>query len=469
MAAKLELTVSQLNEYVRRMFQMDPMLRAIELKGEISNLKFHQSGALFFTMKDENAAISCVMYADEAENLQAMPFEGMRATASGSVALYARGGQYQFVVKQLHAQGVGVLYERLQMLKEKLGREGLFAPERKRALPRYPDTVGVVSSPTGAVIHDILNVSLRRNPNAHILLCPVRVQGVGADEEVAAGIRMLERLEHVSVIIVARGGGSMEDLWTFNEESVVRAVAMCKKPVVSAVGHETDVTLCDLAADLRVPTPSAAADDVAASVEAMRESLKEGAEACVEARRNALILAQTKLNANRPDLRVVRQAERLEAQTQTLLRAMREQIQKRQGALDARQAALELLSPYAALKRGYAIVQKEGGAVAKAALLRTGDEVSIRFADGVIRARVWRKSMARKQTFEAGMSELEALTERLAEGDMTLDETIKTYEKGMALAAHLKQQLADCSRRIEQIDPETAEITPLEEKNNGLS
>ena len=378
MAAKLELTVSQLNEYVRRMFQMDPMLRAIELKGEISNLKFHQSGALFFTMKDENAAISCVMYADEAENLQAMPFEGMRATASGSVALYARGGQYQFVVKRLHAQGVGVLYERLQMLKEKLGREGLFAPERKRALPRYPDTVGVVSSPTGAVIHDILNVSLRRN-----LLCPVRVQGVGADEEVAAGIRMLERLEHVSVIIVARGGGSMEDLWTFNEESVVRAVAMCKKPVVSAVGHETDVTLCDLAADLRVPTPSAAAecvtpiwDDVAASVEAMRESLKKSAEACVEARRNALILAQTK---------------RLEAQTQTLLRAMREQMQKRQGALDARQAALELLSPYAALKRGYAIVQKEGGAVAKAALLRTGDEVSIRFADGVIHAEVLSK------------------------------------------------------------------------------
>ena len=383
MAAKLELTVSQRNEYVRRMFQMDPMLRAIELKGEISNLKFHQSGALFFTMKDENAAISCVMYADETENLQAMPFEGMRATASGSVALYARGGQYQFVVKRLHAQGVGVLYERLQMLKEKLGREGLFAPERKRALPRYPDTVGVVSSPTGAVIHDILNVSLRRNPNARILLCPVRVQGVG-------------RLEHVSVIIVARGGGSMEDLWTFNEESVVRAVAMCKKPVVSAVGHETDVTLCDLAADFRVPTPSAAAecvmpiwDDVAASVKAMRESLKESAEACVEARRNALILAQTKLNANRPDLQVARQAERLEAQTQTLLRAMREQMQKRQGALDARQAALELLSPYAALKRGYAIVQKEGGAVAKAALLQTGDEVSIRFADGVVRARVW--------------------------------------------------------------------------------
>ena len=262
MAAKLELTVSQLNEYVRRMFQMDPMLRAIELKGEISNLKFHQSGALFFTMKDENAAISCVMYASDVDGLQSMPFEGMRAVASGSVALYARSGQYQFVVKHIHAQGIGVLYERLQMLREKLGREGLFEPERKRALPPYPDTIGVVSSPTGAVIHDILNVSLRRNPNAHILLCPVRVQGIGADEEVSAAIRMLEKLDHVSVIIVARGGGSMEDLWTFNEENVVRAVAMSRKPIVSAVGHETDVTLCDLAADLRVPTPSAAAECV---------------------------------------------------------------------------------------------------------------------------------------------------------------------------------------------------------------
>lgn len=209
----------------------------------------------------------------------------MRAVASGSVALYVRGGQCQFVVKRMRAQGVGVLYERLQMLKEKLGREGLFEPERKRALPPYPDTIGVVSSPTGAVIHDILNVSLRRNPDAHILLCPVRVQGIGADEEVVEAIHLLERLEHVSVIIVARGGGSMEDLWTFNEERVVRAVAMCKKPIVSAVGHETDVTLCDLAADLRVPTPSAAAecvvpirDEMLNKIEIMRRQMQESAE-----------------------------------------------------------------------------------------------------------------------------------------------------------------------------------------------
>lgn len=398
MAANLELTVSQLNEYVRRMFQMDPMLRAIELKGEISNLKFHQSGALFFTMKDENASISCVMYSGDVDGLQAMPFEGMRAVARGSVALYVRGGQCQFVVKRMRAQGVGVLYERLQMLKEKLGREGLFEPERKRALPPYPDTIGVVSSPTGAVIHDILNVSLRRNPDAHILLCPVRVQGIGADEEVVEAIHLLERLEHVSVIIVARGGGSMEDLWTFNEERVVRAVAMCKKPIVSAVGHETDVTLCDLAADLRAPTPSAAAecvvpvrDEMLNKIEIMRRQMQESARNAVAERQNALKLAQIKLSANHPSLTIRRQEEQLTQRMDALLRAAERQIQNRQTRLETQTAALELLSPYAALKRGYAIVQNAGRAISKAGGLCVGDEVTVRFADGVIHAEVLSK------------------------------------------------------------------------------
>ena len=227
MAGKLTLTVSQLCEYIRRMLQLDPMLHGVELKGEISNLKFHQTGTIFFTLKDENAAINCVMYASDAARLQAAPFEGMRAVVSGSVGLYVRGGQMQFYASSLRAEGVGVLYERLLALKEKLSREGLFEAQRKRPLPPYPDTVGVVSSPTGAVIHDIMNVSLRRDPQARILLCPVRVQGIGAADEVVQAIRLLEKIDSVSVIIVARGGGSMEDLWTFNEESVVRAVAAC--------------------------------------------------------------------------------------------------------------------------------------------------------------------------------------------------------------------------------------------------
>ena len=321
---------------------MDPMLRAIELKGEVSNLKFHQSGALFFTMKDEQAA-------SDAENLQAMPFEGMRAIAVGSVALYARGGQYQFVVKELHTQGIGVLYERLQLLKEKLGRQGLFDSNRKKAIPIYPDTIGVVSSPTGAVIHDILNVSLRRDSCVKILLCPVRVQGIGADDEVARAIELLDQLAHVSVIIVARGGGSMEDLWTFNEERVVRAVASCSKPIISAVGHETDVTLCDLAADLRVPTPSAAAECAVPLREGTIALLARG---CIQKKRHQLTLLQTTLTANRPDRRIEKQKLQLENAKKAFYQAIKKKLEERGRLLEHQKMAMKLLSPYAVLERG---------------------------------------------------------------------------------------------------------------------
>lgn len=377
---------------------MDPVLRAIELKGEISNLKFHQSGALFFTMKDEQAAISCVMYANDAENLQAMPFEGMRVVASGSVALYARGGQYQFVVKALHTQGVGVLYERLQLLKDKLGRQGLFDSERKKRIPAYPDTIGVVSSPTGAVIHDILNVSLRRDPNARILLCPVRVQGIGADAEVARAIELLDQLEHVSVIIVARGGGSMEDLWTFNEERVVRAVAACHKPIVSAVGHETDVTLCDLAADLRTPTPSAAAECVVPLREKTSEWLKNAKRELFESarrqlweRQHKLALLQTQLTANRPDKKIEKQKVQLDDATKAFHQAIRKKLEENKRNLERQKMAMRLLSPYAALERGYAIVQMDGRIV-RASALHTGDSITLRFADGTVAASITREA-----------------------------------------------------------------------------
>lgn len=377
---------------------MDPVLRAIELKGEISNLKFHQSGALFFTMKDEQAAISCVMYANDAENLQAMPFEGMRVVASGSVALYARGGQYQFVVKALHTQGVGVLYERLQLLKDKLGRQGLFDSERKKRIPAYPNTIGVVSSPTGAVIHDILNVSLRRDPNARILLCPVRVQGIGADAEVARAIELLDQLEHVSVIIVARGGGSMEDLWTFNEERVVRAVVACHKPIVSAVGHETDVTLCDLAADLRTPTPSAAAECVVPLREKTSEWLKNAKRELFESarrqlweRQHKLALLQTQLTANRPDKKIEKQKVQLDAATKAFHQAIRKKLEENKRNLERQKMAMRLLSPYAALERGYAIVQMDGRIV-RASALHTGDSITLRFADGTVAASITREA-----------------------------------------------------------------------------
>lgn len=395
MASKLSLTVSQLNEYVRRMFQLDPLLRVIELRGEISNIKYHQTGTLFFSMKDEQASISCVMYAQDVESLQAIPFDGMRAVAAGSVGLYPRSGQYQMLVKTLHAQGVGVLYERLLALKQKLEREGLFDSARKHPLPGFVHTVGVVTSPTGAVIHDILNVSLRRDPCARILLCPVRVQGVGAPEEIARALALLDGMDDVNVIIVARGGGSMEDLWTFNEESVVRAVAACKTPIVSAVGHETDVTLCDLAADLRAPTPSAAAEcvmplrsDWFERLALLKEELKAGAYSAIQARRAALGLAQARFQANQPAKRLEAMRERL-AKTRAQMQAnMCRSLNVQRQRLAQKRRELSLLSPDRVLSRGYAVVLRGGKAVTSVSALNAGEDVILRLADGSAEARI---------------------------------------------------------------------------------
>ena len=386
MAGNLTLSVSQLNEYVRRMLALDPMLARIDLKGEISNLKFHQSGMLFFTMKDDQAAVACAMSGEDAAALQSEPFEGMRAVATGSAGLYARGGRYQFYVRALHPQGVGVLYERLMALKARLAAEGLFDPARKRPIPGFIDTVGVVTSPTGAVIHDILNVSLRRDAQARILLCPVRVQGVGAAQEVADGIRMLSSLPEVSVVIVARGGGSMEDLWTFNEETVVRAVAACKKPVVSAVGHETDV---------RAPTPSAAAEcvvplrsELTAQVAAMRSALHDAVRARLFQERGRLSVLRAQLGAANPRRAVSMQRERLSALKARLHEAAARAMAQRRTALEQKRRELELLSPYAVLARGYAVVRAGGAVVESVASLHPGDEAHIRFRDVETRVRV---------------------------------------------------------------------------------
>lgn len=399
MSGKLTLTVSQLNEYIRRMLQLDPMLHGVRLRGEISNLKFHQTGTLFFTLKDEQAAISCVMYASDAARLQAAPFEGMRAVVTGSVGLYVKGGQMQFYASALEAQGVGVLYERLMQLKTRLAGEGLFAQERKRPLPAYPDTIGVVTSPTGAVIHDIMNVSLRRDPEARILLCPVRVQGIGAADEVVQAIELLERIDSVSVIIVARGGGSMEDLWTFNGEAVVRAVARCKKPVVSAVGHETDVTLCDLAADFRAPTPSAAAEctvavrsEIQEEIAAMKRALAGALSWQLEQKEAKLSVLKARLCAMQPEKKLAQEQRRLTLAKQNLRAAMEHALAMSENRLAQRKRELEMLSPYRVLARGYAIVTKNGTPVRSGAKLAAGDFVNIRFADGAALAQVLDRS-----------------------------------------------------------------------------
>lgn len=391
----MTLSVSQLNEYVRRVVQMDPVLHGLTIKGEISNLKLHQTGTLFFTLKDESAAIGCVMYAQAAQTLSAMPFDGMKATVTGNVGYYTRSGQIQFYADSLQTQGVGVLYERLLALKGKLAAEGIFRSERKHPIPEHIDTIGVVSSPTGAVIHDILNVSLRRDPQSRILLCPVRVQGIGAAEEVARAIELLDRLPNVSVIIVARGGGSIEDLWTFNEETVVRAVAVCETPIVSAVGHETDVTLCDLAADLRAPTPSAAAECVVALRQARLDALEQARKQLGMLARQRIAQEESRINALRaqmialhPRRMLVAETERLAALKAQLLRATQIRLEKEEERLARARKALELLSPYQVLSRGYAIIKCGDHVFTSAAQAQHGDQLSIQMHDGAIHADV---------------------------------------------------------------------------------
>ena len=393
--AGLTLTVSQLGNYVQRSFQSDPLLRDLTVSGEISNLKAYGGGILFFTLKDEQAAVACVMYAEYAEALSVMPFDGMRVLARGSVSLYVKGGRYQLSVRGLRTQGVGPLYEQLQRRKAALAREGLFDEECKKSIPVIPDTVGVVTSPTGAVIRDILQVSLRRNPKARILLCPVRVQGMGADEEIVRAIDTLDRTERVSTIIIARGGGSIEDLWTFNEEKVVRAVAACRTPVVSAVGHETDVTLCDLAADQRVPTPSAAAECTVPRLVDLQRAVLDAGDSLREAMTDRLREAAARLDGAKGGLKAVHPSRRLDAESRRLEQAlarmkqeMRRRFEHAGSGLAGAVRELALVSPYAVLQRGYAIAEKDGVPVVSAAQIAPGDQILLRFGKGKAVARI---------------------------------------------------------------------------------
>ena len=256
---RMTLSVAQLNEYVRRTLASDVMLKNICITGEISNFKRHVSGHWYFTLKDEEAAINCVMFRQAAQTVRFQPENGMSVRLTGSVSLYVKTGSYQFYGERMEQEGLGELYLRFERLKQKLLAEGLFDPAMKKPLPLLPRGVGIVTSSTGAVVHDICTVTWRRNPAMPLYLCPVKVQGEGAAREIAAAIRRLDRMPEAEVLIVGRGGGSMEDLWPFNEEIVARAIAACRTPVVSAVGHETDFTIADFAADVRAATPSAAA------------------------------------------------------------------------------------------------------------------------------------------------------------------------------------------------------------------
>ncbi len=383
------LSVGQLNEYVRRMLAADPMMKRVKLRGEISNFKRHTSGHLYFSLKDAEARIACVMFRSAAQSLRVAPRDGMRVVLGGQVGLYAKDGQYQFYADTMREDGVGDLYVRFEALKRSLEAEGLFDAARKRPLPLLPRVVGVVTSPTGAAIRDIINVASRRNPRARILLCPVRVQGDGAAQEIARGIRTLSALPEVDVLLVGRGGGSIEELWPFNEEIVARAIYDCPVPVVSAVGHETDFTIADFVADLRAATPSAAAEHIvpqiaglAYALDAQRRRLQNAAAQRLLLASSRLARAQGRLAAKHPARVLQLEAQRLRHARQRLGWLAEDGMRKHCALLASLGDRLRALSPAQVLARGYAYLTANGAPLLSASALRVGQRFTVRLRDG---------------------------------------------------------------------------------------
>ncbi len=365
------LTVTELNEYVRRSLAGDPILKDVSLRGEISGFKKAASGHLYFTLKDEQSRVNCALFRQNAMRLSFEPRDGLRVVLRGSAGLYAAAGSYQFYAEDMRQDGIGEMYLKFEELKNKLMREGLFDPARKKPLPLLPRAVGVVTSRAGAVLHDIETVAKRRYPGMQLVLCPARVQGEGAAADIAGGVLRLSQSGLVDVVIVGRGGGSMEDLWAFNEEIVVRAIAACPVPVISAVGHETDVTLADFAADVRAATPSAAAELAVPEYDALVKLLGERAarlarafSGAVMAGRAAVQTLDKRLTALHPINHLRLSRARLEAAGARLTALTGKSLASLRARLEASVARADALGPRQALGRGYAIVTSDGKAVA---------------------------------------------------------------------------------------------------------
>lgn len=383
-------TVSGLNRYIRTALETDYRLKDLVVGGEISNLSRPASGHLYFTLKDQSAAIRCVMWKAQAARLIYRPREGDRVQAHGAIGVYEASGQYQLYADWLQAEGGGDLFREFTVLKARLEAEGLFDPSRKRPIPSRPGRLAIVTSPTGAALRDMLNIIRRRWPALDVILCPTQVQGEDAPAQIVEAITAANRLQP-EVIIVARGGGAMEDLWAFNDESVVRAIAASDIPVISGVGHETDFTLADFAADLRAPTPSAAAElatsDRArsiAEVSALSERMTSAMHSRVREHRWALAGRLSALRGLSPRAAVANSRQRLDDLTARALSAARHTLELRRHRLDGLHLRLQALSPLSILNRGYAIVTRAGSTevIRSAEALRPGDELDVRVSDG---------------------------------------------------------------------------------------
>ncbi|MGN0314811.1 MAG: exodeoxyribonuclease VII large subunit [Fusicatenibacter sp.] len=387
-------TVSQVNAYVRNMFDQDFMLNRIYIRGEVSNCKYHPSGHLYFSLKDDTGTISCVMFASARRGLAFAMKNGDNVIVCGSVSVYERDGRYQVYAKEITLEGAGLLYERFLALKQELEEMGMFAQEYKQPIPSFVQRLGVVTAPTGAAIQDIRNISYRRNPYIQIILCPALVQGEGAAESIVRGIRMLDQL-HPDVIIVGRGGGSIEDLWAFNEETVARAIFECRTPVISAVGHETDTTIADFVADLRAPTPSAAAELAVADVRGILEQIGAYKKRMDYAMLHQLGVYKNRLSALEmrwkyasPEYKIREQRQRLLDLEQHLQNTMESSLQDSRHRLELYIQKMKGLSPLEKLNQGFSYVEKDGHAVRGIGDVREDDEVQICVRDGRISARV---------------------------------------------------------------------------------
>ena len=388
-------TVKQVNAYIKNMFTQDFMLNRIYVKGEVSNCKYHTSGHIYFSLKDESGTIACVMFAGQRGGLSFHMSEGQQVVVLGSVSVYERSGSYQLYAKEIRLDGDGVLYERFQMLKRELEEMGMFAGEYKKPIPAYAKTVGIVTAPTGAAIRDIMNIAARRNPYVQLILYPAQVQGTGAKESIVLGIRALEAYG-VDVMIVGRGGGSIEDLWAFNEEEVARAIFNCRIPVISAVGHETDTTIADYVADLRAPTPSAAAELAVSDYRQTKELLREYErkmsrmlEQQIRIKKLKLQEFQTKLGFLHPRYRLQERQQRLVDLEDRLRLLMERRMQMARHKMALYAERMKGLSPLEKLSQGYSYVAGEDGkAVKSITQIRPKEELSIYVTDGVIRASV---------------------------------------------------------------------------------
>lgn len=401
---KTVYSVGQVNRYVKNMFIQDYVLRKVYVKGEVSNCKYHTSGHIYFSLKDETGVLSCVMFAGQRRGLAFRMKDGDRVVVGGAVDVYERDGRYQMYAKEITLEGAGALYERFLALKAELEEMGMFAPEYKQPIPRFIRRLGVVTAPTGAAVQDIRNISLRRNPYLQIILYPALVQGDGAADSIVKGIRMLDEAG-VDTIIVGRGGGSIEDLWAFNEEKVARAIFECRTPIISAVGHEVDFTIADFVADLRAPTPSASAelavDDMAQvmyTLSSYQERFQRDMREKIEFQRVRLGQYQMRLKYLSPESRLRDRRQALVDFEDTLRRAMDNKLQQYRHRLGIYLERYQGLSPLAKLNQGYSFVaDTDGRGITSVSQVKPGDRVEISVTDGVIQAEV---SGSRRETWQ---------------------------------------------------------------------